>query len=51
MAASILPTQEGFFFGCTDYDDGYIQDLEDTIKQLEPILNDTEGELYYHASW
>src|SRR5437773_719696 len=29
-AAELLPTQDGFFFGSTDYDEWYFKDLEDT---------------------
>jgi hypothetical protein len=50
--AEILPTQEGFFFGSTDYDEWYIKDIEDTITQLELALQDPfMGEFYYSASW
>lgn len=38
LAESLLPAQEGFFFGGTDYDEWYFKDLEDTIKQLEPLI-------------
>ena len=47
----LLPTQEGFFFGGTDYDESYIEDLKDTIKQLEPLLEDKDGEYEYCSSW
>ena len=54
LAPSLLPTQEGFFFGSTEYDEYYFSDLEDTIK----IINETlkcaekyEGSIYYVASW
>ena len=44
-----LPTQAGFFFGSTDYDDYYYEDLESTIKQLENVHPD---EVYtYSSSW
>ena len=33
-----LPTQPGFFFGGTGYDDDYVDDLHDTCKQLERIF-------------
>ena len=54
-ASEVLPTQEGFFFGTTDYDKWYIEDLENTVKQLSEIL-DNEGlmkdwEFYYQSSW
>lgn len=51
IAASLLPTQGGFFFGETDYDEYYLNDLRETIKQLEPLLSDMDGEYYYRASW
>ena len=47
----LLPTQEGFFFGGTDYDEWYLKDLENTINQLTPYLNDKESEFVYRASW
>lgn len=51
-AAELLPTQPGFFFGGTDYDEGYFADLTYTKQVLEEILlEDPEGEYYYHASW
>jgi hypothetical protein len=50
---NLLPTQGGFFFGSTDYDEGYWQDIEDTIGQLEAALKDDAigGSFYYHSSW
>lgn len=53
-AASLLPTTSGFFFGSTQYDEGYYEDLENTVKQLERILKDPALEkmdLYYNSSW
>lgn len=56
-AEAKLPTQSGFFFGSTKYDEYYKQDLEYTVKQLEPIikfLESKEGydyEAIYEASW
>lgn len=50
IASEILPTTAGFFFGSTDYDQYYLDDLRDTIRQIEPLLKE-EGEFYYHASW
>jgi hypothetical protein len=63
LAPTILPTQSGFFFGSTEYDEYYFEDLEDTIKILEPVIEfmhnveaskNTSGIYYsviYHASW
>jgi hypothetical protein len=60
-AADLLPPQEGFFFGPTDIDDWYFEDLETTKKILQPIvdrINDPEKvkelnlfDFYYRASW
>lgn len=56
-AASLLPTQSGFFFGSTDYDEYYFQDLERTVEICEAALDPTNmiaGEhnnFYYRASW
>lgn len=54
MAQELLPTESGFFFGGTDYDEYYISDLNDTIKVLEEELK-TEDKSYssyeYNASW
>ena len=54
IAAAALPTTGGFFFGKTDYDEDYLADLRDTIKQLEPLLSEEfhkEFSVYYQASW
>lgn len=51
-AGDILPTASGFFFGSTDYDEYYFMDIEDTVKQLETVLQlDDEWEFYYQSSW
>lgn len=34
LASELLPTQSGFFFGSTDYDKWYYNDVEDVLKQL-----------------
>ena len=54
LAESLLPSASGFFFGGTDYDEYYKQDLEYTVKRLEKILNDpalTKFDFYYQSSW
>lgn len=35
LAHSLLPTQSGFFFGSTDYDDWYFYDVKDCLKQMK----------------
>lgn len=37
-AAELLPTTSGFFFGSTDYDQWYYEDVRWTAKQLDIIL-------------
>lgn len=41
-AEELLPTQEGFFFGGTDYDQYYWDDLEFTKERLEAVLATVE---------
>jgi len=50
---SILPTTSGFFFGSTEYDNYYWQDMERTEKELSALLENDDGEGWftYHASW
>jgi len=51
LAAKLMPTQGGFFFGGTDYDEHYLQDLTETVEMLEPLLDEETGEFYYRSSW
>lgn len=49
---NVLPTKGGFFFGSTEYDEYYYQELEETIKGLEKVLRlNTDWDFYYRASW
>ena len=50
IVEELLPTVEGFFFGSTEYDEYYVESIKDTIKQLEPLLEE-EGDFYYQSSW
>lgn len=50
----LLPAREGFFFGSTNYDQYYIEDLKETVSQLRVVLETTDFEtqmLYYRSSW
>ena len=55
----LLPSCSGFFFGSTDYDDYYIDDLKYTQKELNKIIEehkkDSEAKKWtwfcYHSSW
>jgi hypothetical protein len=54
LAEELLPTQAGFFFGGTDYDEYYFHNLEDTIKKLEPFVTDpswASWDFTYQSSW
>ena len=52
LAEELLPTEDGFFFGPTDYDEWYLQTIDNTIEILEKLdLENTTGEFYYQASW
>ena len=54
LAQKLLPTQDGFFFGSTDYDEWYFEDLKFTINELTKLINDEENgyDWYeYHSSW
>ena len=50
LAETLLPSASGFFFGGTDYDEWYYNDIENTIKILEEALEDGD-EFYYSSSW
>lgn len=55
LAKDLLPTQEGFFFGGTSYDEYYFQTLEETAKELSKMLrkdkNNQYVSYYYTSSW
>ena len=54
-AGEYLPTESGFFFGSTDYDEYYIQDLEYTQERLKQVIDTMEKNqehfAVYQASW
>ena len=54
VAIELLPTTSGFFFGSTDYDEWYLEDIKSTIEQITKILKTTDFDteyVSYHASW
>lgn len=53
LACKLLPTQSGFFFGSTEYNEGYFDDLEKTIKICDKVLNELDFEKYecFYSSW
>lgn len=58
-APELLPTQEGFFFGNTEYDEWYFENIDYTIEQLSKILEEEKqlnedgfySDFEYHSSW
>lgn len=60
LAGELLPSESGFFFGGTEYDEWYFEQITETIEILERVLNntklqDTSGiygwDFYYQSSW
>lgn len=50
-AEELLPPQEGFFFGGTEIDQYYFDDIDYTIEILKECLVDEENSYYYRSSW
>ena len=53
-AKELLPTQSGFFFGGTDYDEFYFEDVKDAADLMQNLLDNFDFEKYqlvYRASW
>ena len=60
LAKELLPTQSGFFFGDTEYDQYYYEDLVFTRDEIIRVLAEDAkaredglrtGDFYYHSSW
>lgn len=57
LAEELLPSQSGFFFGGTDYDEWYFKDLKFTAEEIGKLLKIHENENHsawsyeYHSSW
>jgi hypothetical protein len=59
LANELLPTGSGCFFGSTDYDEWYFDNITDTIEILKQVLKEAKEELekgfypdfVYQASW
>lgn len=50
----VLPPQSGFFFGSTEIDEYYWQDIQGTVSKLNKILESADIEkisYYYSSSW
>lgn len=56
-----LPTEEGFFFGSTEYNETYVYQLDETIEQLRELIDEHEKLIkagiaeydidYYYRAW
>lgn len=54
LCASVLPTTSGFFFGGTDYDQYYLEDIKSTVEIIKSALANTDFEnetVCYSSSW
>jgi hypothetical protein len=52
LGPKLLPTASGFFFGETAYGEGYVYDLENTVRILENCLKlSQDWRIEYHSSW
>ena len=58
IAENLLPSASGFFFGSTDYDQYYMNDIDNTIEILEGLLKESDPNkeyfsesIYYSSSW
>jgi hypothetical protein len=57
QAATLLPASSGFFFGSTDYDEWYFEDVEETLNWLNNLLLKDAVDImkdwnfYYRSSW
>lgn len=53
LARKLLPTQSGFFFGSTDYDEWYFKEVSRTADELQKILKETDfdTEVIEYGEW
>lgn len=54
ICKKLLPTQDGFFFGDTNYSEYYYEDIEYTRNRIQAVIDLLEWELYdvyYTSSW
>ena len=47
----LLPTQGGFFFGSTDYDDYYLRDIEEVRDKFENMIAEWDDAYGVIFSW
>ena len=54
VADELLPTEEGYFFGSTDYDEWYFKDVQEVMDKFTEILNEFDfdkNELIMDCWW
>ena len=53
VALDLLPPQTGFFFGSYEVDEWYWSQIDDTVKQLETVLENVPDtwDFAYQSSW
>lgn len=55
VAMELLPTRSGFFFGSTEYDEGYLNDVVRTRDWAKSMIEDHEngvpGDIEYSSWW
>lgn len=52
LASELLPTTTGFFFGGTEYDEWYFNQLEQFDRELDAMMNRDDWDyMKYRASW
>ena len=52
-AMELLPPSSGFFFGSSELDEWYWENVKETVTKLTEIIDNTvdDQEFEYHASW
>lgn len=52
QAGVLLPTEAGFFFGGTDYDEFYFEDIEAELKEFRELLDSWDDtKCYAYWAW
>ncbi|WP_349533742.1 hypothetical protein [Leuconostoc citreum] len=52
LAPYLMPTSDGFFFGSTDYDEDYFEELRDTLQYLiNDFEYDPDKEQIFYIEW
>jgi uncharacterized protein YneR len=53
QAESLLPREQGFFFGSEEVDEWYFEDVKYTLELIDHLLTDQfeDYEFHYQSSW